>query len=79
MPTFDDPNVERIYQAGLVQIAETKALNRWEDGVLVMPFVCHWCRCRRTTFALMLGDGVPICGECLGFNPAEAFQEKVGV
>ena len=63
-PTFDDPKIEAIYQAGLRYIERVRAANRWEDGVLVMPCTCYGCAELRTDFFMMTGDGLPMCQKC---------------
>lgn len=63
-PTFLDPRVEAIYQAGLARIERIRAANSWEDGVLVMPFTCYGCEEHRTDFFLRTGDGLPMCRKC---------------
>jgi hypothetical protein len=34
------------------------------DGVCPVPFVCFICDQRRHDFALLTGDGVPVCWAC---------------
>ena len=63
-PTFSDPKVEKIYQAGLVYIDRIRSLNRWEDGILVLPFQCYGCDEQRTDLFMMTGDGLPMCRRC---------------
>jgi hypothetical protein len=64
MPVFDDPKVEAIYQAGLVRIERIRRKNRWDDGVLVVPFQCYGCDEQRIDLFMMTGDGLPLCRRC---------------
>jgi hypothetical protein len=63
-PTFEDPLVEKFYQSGLQYIEKIRAANKWEDGILVMPFTCYGCAKPRTDFCMTTGDGLPMCVEC---------------
>lgn len=35
------------------------------DGTLVLPFRCYGCDRERYDFALMTGDGLPMCVACI--------------
>jgi hypothetical protein len=34
------------------------------DGVVPLPFTCDFCDRPRCDFAMLTGDGLPLCGEC---------------
>ncbi len=41
------------------------------DRIIPIPFRCYLCDRRdRTDLAMVSGDGLPLCIECLGFDPA---------
>ena len=77
-PTFSDPKVEQIYQNGLKHIDNIRSQNRWEDGILIMPFVCYICSQKRHDFFMMTGDGLPICEKCFN-NMAGVVDDKTVV
>lgn len=66
MPEFDDPVVQRIYEAGAARIARLRAafLAECPDEVVRLPFVCCNCEDRRYDFCLMTGDKLPMCQRC---------------
>lgn len=67
-----------ILESGLRHVAKIRAANVWEDGVLVVPFVCYGCEESRDDLALMTGDGLPLCIRCLGFQPTSAIVNGIG-
>lgn len=72
MPEFNDPVVQRIYEADARRIAEMKAEIVAETGdlsIIPMPFRCYGCDRRKFDLAMIIGDGLPMCVECLGFKP----------
>ena len=78
-PVFDNPLVEKIYQDGLIYIDKIRNMNKWEDGVLIVPFQCYLCDTQRQDLFMMTGDNLPMCRKCfesmngdaipVGWNP----------
>lgn len=77
-PTFSNPTVEKIYQDGLKHIEIIRSQNKWEDGILVMPFTCYICSKQRHDFFMTTGDGVPMCKQCFD-NIAGVLDDQVTV
>jgi len=64
---FENPVVQRMYEEGQARIDQMKIdlAKECPDGVLRLPFRCSGCDRRRTDFALMTGDGLPMCQGCI--------------
>lgn len=62
--------VRRQYAAGCERIDELRKQVD-ADGYVPLPFRCYGCDASRTDFAVVTGDGVPMCVGCLGFVPGE--------
>ena len=56
--------VKAIYLAGCERIDELRKQVA-DDGAVPLPFRCYGCDRMRCDFAMMTGDHVPLCAECL--------------
>ena len=63
-------HVKRIYLAGSERINLLR-VQMGPDRICPIPFRCWLCDEMRSDFAMLNGDGVPLCIKCLGFDPAE--------
>lgn len=46
------------------------------NGICAIPFVCYNCDKSKSDFALINGDGCPMCEECVG-RCVDALENKV--
>ncbi len=58
-------HVKQIYEAGCRRIDELRKQME-PDGVCPIPFRCYGCDGVRDDFALLTGDGCPMCEGCVG-------------
>lgn len=63
-PDWPD-HVKRIYEAGCVRVDKARE-QIGPDGTVPIPFTCYGCDKPRDDFAMLTGDGVPICLVCMG-------------
>lgn len=63
---LSESQTERIMAATKAKVERVRAANRWDEGALVIPFVCYSCEKQKCDFCLVTGDGLPLCCECFG-------------
>lgn len=64
------PEQQWMIDKELVRIEQMRA-ELPEKGMIPLPFRCWGCDRQRFDLALVTGDGLPMCVECLGFQPTE--------
>jgi len=57
-------HVKRIFLKGQAWIEQLRKQFD-EAGILILPFRCYGCDEMRSDFAMMTGDGVPMCNGCI--------------
>lgn len=63
--------IDRIFAVTKERVERMQAefAARCPDGIVVLPFQCYSCDQWKENFALMTGDGLPMCTDCIsGFE-----------
>ncbi len=64
-PNHWEDYVKRIYIAGTKRIDKSREQLDPETGAIPIPFICYGCELEKIKIALINGDGLPMCTDCI--------------